>query len=83
MCFLSKIWLGFNGIGGAMQDKDLKVLAMQMASMLPADKATSLRVHYFLGHIIGSWLYEDCPNAKSKEESIITKLPGREDRSPR
>lgn len=66
-----------------MADKELKALAMQMASLLPDDQKTSRRIHYYLGEIIEGWLFADQAFLRSGDESNITKFPGSEAKSSR
>ena len=71
-----------------MIERDLKVIALQMAALLPDDRASSLRVHMLLGEIIVLWLYKNEGQAFLRDvsecsESNITRLPGRDAKSAR
>lgn len=72
-----------------MLERDLKVIAMQMAAHLPDDEETTRRVYALLGELIDIWLY----SRPSKPAGILTsgiaaesnvhKFKGKEDMSPR
>jgi len=69
-----------------MLDRDLKVIAMQMAAHLPDDETTSRRVYALLGELIDQWLYNQPSNpfmAGDCSASNVTKFIGKADISPR
>lgn len=72
-----------------MLERDLKVIAMQMAAHLPDDEATTRRVYALLGRLIDEWLYSQPRRAVEPElsednsASNVHKFLGKADISPR
>lgn len=75
-----------------MLDRDLKNIAMQMATLLPDDKQTAKRVHTLLNELIEGWLYEegkdffeagsDSGAASPPSDSAVIKFAGKPLKSP-
>ena len=70
-----------------MLDRDLKLIAIQMAALLPDDKKSSRKVHGCLGELIEHYLFEENCQAFLRDatdsESNITRLPGKDAKSSR
>lgn len=74
-----------------MIDRDLRHIAMQMASQLPDDLQSARRVHALLGELIEGWLFQDSSSCQPRlrvcsdedVDSKVTRLVGNADISPR
>lgn len=76
-----------------MLERELKHIAMLMASQLPDDLSAARRVHNFLGQLIERWLFAPTEEATvqpllricsdSTDSKKAAKGPGNADNSPR
>lgn len=72
-----------------MLERDLKVIAMQMAAHLPDDEETTRRVYALLGELIDGWLYSrpkrpaGISGSGAVADSNVHRFKGNADISPR
>jgi hypothetical protein len=45
--------------GGSYAERDLKIIALHMAALLPDNKDAALQTHDLLKALIDDWLYKD------------------------